>query len=151
MKKNIFEEAYRGIQEAKKAYDAATDKAGKDAARAMYKKVMAPLEEIAGEDTTGIYSTLWRAYETSKDCGNEYLDISDNITDKLVEGLVACMREYGFTEFTFSSGWSSAVETAWLFQKEGCTLADLIEINGQHKDYRTKEYEKARGYLFKLN
>lgn len=53
--------------------------------------------------------------------------------------------------FTFSSTWSSAVETAWLFQKAGCTLAGLIEINSQHKAIMSDEYEKAHGYLFKLN
>lgn len=86
-----------------------------------------------------------------KDCGNEYIDLNDTIRDDAVEGLVACMKEYGIEAFTFSSTWSSAVETAWLFQKAGCTLAGLIEINSQHKAFMSDEYEKAHGYLFKLN
>ena len=110
---NIFEEAYRGIQEAKKAYAVAT--------------------------------------KTAKDCGNEYIDLNDTIRDEAVEGLVACMKENGIEHFTFSSTWSSAVETAWLFQKAGCRLEGLIEINSQHKAFMSDEYEKAHGYLFKLN
>ena len=77
--------------------------------------------------------------------------LNDTIRDDAVEGLVACMKKYGIEAFTFSSTWSSAVETAWLFQKAGCTLSGLIEINSQHKAFMSDEYEKAHGYLFKLN
>ena len=143
---NIFEEAYRRIQEAKKAYAAATSEAEKDAARAIYKQATAKLDGLSSTE-----KRIWSAYETAKDCGNEYLDLNDTIRDDEVESLVACMKEYGIAAFTFSSTWSSAVETAWLFQKAGCTLAGLIEINSHHKAFMSDEYEKAHGYLFKLN
>ena len=146
MKKNIFEEAYKGIQEAKKAYDAAASKEEQDAARELYKKATASLEGMSG-----IELRIWRAYETAKDCGNEYIDLNDTISDDAVEELVACMREYGNEAFTFSSTWSSAVETAWLFQKAGCRLAGLIEINSHYKAFISDKYEKAHGYLFKIN
>ena len=143
---NIFEEAYRGIQEAKKAYAAATNEAQQDAARAIYKQATAKLDGLSS-----IEQRIWSAYETAKDCGNEYLDLNGTIRDDTVEDLVACMKECGIEAFTFSSTWSSAVETAWLFQKAGCTLSGLIEINSQHKAFMSDEYEKAHGYLFKLN
>lgn len=143
---NIFEEAYRGIQEAKKAYAAATNTAEQDAARAIYNQATAKLDGLSSTE-----QRIWSAYETAKDCGNEYIDLNDTIRDDAVEGLVACMNEYGIEAFTFSSTWSSAVETAWLFQKAGCTLAGLIEINSQHKAFMSDEFEKAHGYLFKLN
>ncbi len=144
--KNIFEETYKGIQEAKKAYEAAADKEGQDAARALYQKATASLEGMNGTELR-----IWRAYEAAKDCGNEYLDINDMVSDETVKSLITCMKEHGIEAFTFSSTWSSAVETAWLFQKAGCTLAGLIEINSQHKAFMSDEYEKAHGYLFKLN
>ena len=143
---NIFEEAYRGIQEAKKAYAAATNEAQQDAARAIYKQATAKLDGLNSTE-----KRIWSAYETAKDLGNEYIDLDDTIRDDEVDRLLNCMKEYGITAFTFSSTWSSAVETAWLFQKAGCTLAGLIEINSQHKDFMSDEYEKAHGYLFKLN
>lgn len=143
---NIFEEAYRGIQEAKRAYVTATNTAEQNAARAIYKQATAKLDGLSNTE-----QRIWSAYETTKDCGNEYLDLNDAIRDDEVEGLVACMKKYGIEAFTFSSTWSSAVETAWLFQKAGCTLAGLIEINSQHKAFMSDEYEKAHGYLFKLN
>ena len=143
---NIFEETYKGIQEAKKAYAAATNEAQQDAARAIYKQATAKLDGLSNTE-----KRIWSAYETAKDCGNEYLDLNDTIRDDTVEDLVACMKECGIEAFTFSSTWSSAVETAWLFQKAGCILAGLIEINSQHKAFMSDEYEKAHGYLFKLN
>ena len=146
MTKNIFEEAYAGIQEAKKAFDAATDEAGQEAARVLYREAKAPLDGLNNTE-----QRLWNAYETSKDCGNEYLDINAPVSDEAAKDLVEGMRELGLEAFTFSSTWSSAVETAWLFQKAGCSLAGLIEINSQHKSFMNDEYEKAHGYLFKLN
>lgn len=143
---NIFEETYKEIQKAKKAYAAATNKDEQDAARALYKQATAKLDGLSSTE-----QRIWSAYETAKDCGNEYLDLNDTISDGTVEGLVACMKEYGIEAFTFSSTWSSAVETAWLFQKAGCTLAGLIEINSQHKAFMSDEYEKAHGYLFRIN
>ncbi len=143
---NIFEETYKGIQEAKKAYEAAADKEGQEAARELYKQATTKLDSLSTTE-----QRIWRAYETARDCGNEYLDINDTVSDEAVEDLIACIREYGIEAFTFSSTWSSAVETAWLFQKAGCQLSGLIEINSQHKAFMSDEYEKAHGYLFKLN
>ena len=149
MKKNIFEEVYKEIQEANKAYDAAkeaNDTEGMDVARVLYNKVVASLEGLTGVDIT-----IWRAYKVARDCGNEYLDLNDNISDEEVSELVVRMKDYGIEAFTFSSTWSSAVETAWLFQKAGCVLAGLVEINSQYKAFMSNEYEKVHGYLFKLS
>lgn len=140
---NIFEEIYSGIQEAKKAYEAATNTAEQDAARNLYKKAAKKIDDLNGAE-----QRIWRAYEIAKDCGNEYIDLNDTIRDDAVEELVACMKECGIEAFTFSSTWSSAVETAWHFQKAGCTLAGLIEINSQYKDLVSDEYEKMPAYLF---
>ena len=145
MKKNIFEETYNKVQEAKKVYTAATNEAERNVARELYKRAT---ECLKGLST--VEQRIWRAYETARDCGNEYLDLNDIISDDAVEGLVACMREYDIEAFTFSSTWSSAVETAWPFQKAGCKLAGLIEINSDSKAFMSDEYEKAHGYLFRI-
>jgi hypothetical protein len=142
---NIFEKTYAQVQEAKRAYNEASDEAGKETARAIYKEATENIEKLGGTACR-----IWREYETSRDSGNTYIDINEVVWDKDVEGLISCMRENGIDHFTFSSGWSSAVETAWLFQQNGCTLESLIEINSHHKDLFTGEFEKAHGYLFKI-
>ena len=148
MKKNIFEEIYEKVQEANEVYDAATDEAGKKEASAIHKEAMKRLESLSE-----IELQIWRDYESSRDRRNEVLDIRDNYTERedAVREMVDCLRENGITEFTFSSTWGGAVETAWFFQNAGCTLAGLVEINSVYKKYRSDEYEKAHAYLFKAN
>ena len=145
MKNNFFEATYDKVQALHKAYEAATDKTGKAAIQDSYKALMEEIEVLGAAACR-----IWREYKISRDCGNEYLDISDVVWDKDVEGLIFCMREHGIKKFTFSSCWSSAVETAWLFQKADCKLEGLIEINSQHKEIMSDEYEKAHGYLFSI-
>ena len=82
--------------------------------------------------------------------GNAYIDLNDTIWDDQVPALIGNLREYGIEKFTFSSTWSSAVETAWLFTQNGCRLEGLVEINGRHKAFMSDEYEKAHGYLFSI-
>lgn len=142
---NIFEKTYAQVQEANRVYETATTEADKERARAIYHEATDAIEALGS-----IACRIWREYEISRDSGNTYLDINDVVWDKDVEGLISCMRDTGIDHFTFSSGWSSAVETAWLFQKNGCRLEDLIEINSHHKDIFTGEQEKAHAYLFSI-
>lgn len=145
MKKNIFEETYAQVQELKKAYNAATDEAGKEKARAGHHALMERIEALGTAACR-----IWREYETARENGNARLDISEAVWDKDVESLITCMRENGISEFTFSSTWSSAVETAWLFTQNGCELGGLVEVNGS-MNYFAGEHEKKHGYLFKVN
>ena len=142
--KNIFTENYRRIEELKARFDTA-DEQEKESLRAEYHEVMKEIKEKGS-----ITMRIWREYETALENGNNRLDLNDCIWDKDVKALIDCMRENGIAEFTFSSGWSGAVETAWLFQQNGCTLAGLVEINGAEKTFST-EHEKLHAYLFKVN
>lgn len=143
--KNIFEETYTKIAELKKAYDAAKDEESREKARTAYHDLLKPLEGLG--NTAG---RLWREYEISRDNGNELLDISEVVWEKDAENFISCMREVGIRQFTFSSTWSSTVETAWLFKQNGCELEGLVEINGS-KNFFEEKREKKHGYLFRVN
>ena len=143
--KNIFEETYTKIAELKKAYDVAKDEESREKARTAYHDLLKPLEGLG--NTAG---RLWREYEISRDNGNELLDISEVVWEKDAENFISCMREVGIRQFTFSSTWSSAVETAWLFKQNGCELEGLVEINGSMNFFEEKR-EKKHGYLFRVN
>lgn len=145
MKKNIFEEAYNGIQAAKRAYYAAADEAGQNEALALCQKALEPIEKLKGTELR-----IWKAYEASMDCDNMFIDFNEPISDEEARNLVTCMRDYGFDAFTFSSTWSGAAETAWVFQKAGCKLVNLIEINRSAKAFMRDECEKSHDYLFKI-
>jgi hypothetical protein len=146
--KNTFEAAYQQELKIRAAYDtaeAAGSEEGKEAARTAIHELWDSIEAQGAA-----CSRIYREYTNSRDKGNEYLDLHDVIWDRDVENLITCMRENGIERFTFSSGWSSAVETAWLFQENGCKLEGLIQINGDEDTWNDGEYKKAPAYLFSI-
>lgn len=145
MMKNLAE-AFDKEQEIRRQYNEAKDEAGKEAARAAHKV----WEDSVAENGADFWS-VYRLYSDAKERGNEYIDLRDCIWDKDVPALISNLRAQGIERFTFSSTWSSAVETAWLFQQNGCTLEGLVEINGQCRGCFTDEYEKVHGYLFSIH
>ena len=104
---NTFENFYNRIRDAKNAYNAARTEDEKNTARAAYKAVWDELKELGNAACR-----LFKEYEVSRDSGNEHLDISEVVWDRDVADLITAMRENGIKHFTFSSTWSSAVETA---------------------------------------
>ena len=132
----------RNYREAKDKNDEAGMQAVRDAHNALLESIKAK-----GKD----YANLYDLYEDAHDRGNELIDLSDVIWDDKVEALITSFRACGIERFTFSSSWSSAVETAWLFTEQGCRLEGLVEINGHCKAFMSSEYEKKHGYLFSVN
>lgn len=105
----------------------------------------------AGIENKGkVYARIYRMYSDAQKRGNTYIDLNDAIWDSQVTPIIDSLRECGIEKFTFSSSWSSAVETAWLFLQNGCHLEGLVEINGPYEDFINGGYQKAHGYLFSL-
>ena len=124
---------------------AAGDEEGQEEARTEIHRLW---DSITAKGDT--YARIYRDYKDAMNKGNTYIDFHDVIWDQDVPGLIACMRENGIERFTFSSGWSSAVETAWLFKKNGCILEDLVQVSGSQKGYGVEGYEKIPAYLFRI-
>ena len=113
MKKNNFAEEYAREAAIKAQYheaEKAGSKEGQEAARDAYHELE---EQVAAKGNS--YARIYRLYSEAQDRGNEYIDLNDTIWDEQVKPLICSLREYGIEKFTFSSTWSSAVETAWLF------------------------------------
>ncbi len=145
--KHTLEQVYTREAELERAYEAAKaagDEAGMEKARKEYQAMEKEVLETEDSD----FGFAFRLYKQMKECGNEYIDISTAIHDEL--GVLNTLRKYGIESFTFSSGWSSAVESAWIFQENGCRLEGLVELNGTTKDWITGEREKVHGYLFSI-
>lgn len=142
---NIFESTYTRVQELKKKIESTAEgSTERDAVMAEYDGLMHAIDEL-GESAVRI----WRDYSNARDNDNERLDINDVVWDRDVKGLVDCMRANGIKEFTFSSGWSSSVDIAWLFTQNGCKLAGMVEVNGR-KNYFEKKHDVMHGYLFEV-
>lgn len=124
----------------------ADDEAGKVAAREKHYAFEEDLEEKGNE-----FCWAYRLFEEQQERENAYIDLHDTMKDSSIPVHIETLRKLGFIHFTFSSTWSSAVETAWIFTQCGCSLKGLIEINSQYKNFMGDGYEKAHGYLFSID
>ena len=142
---NIFEETYKTIKEAQKAYNVATTEDERDFARKVAEEAENQINEMGR-----IAIKIMRAYEKSRDNENEILNFDDVIWDEEVEALTACMKENGINAFTYSCRATDAVETLWLFRQAGCTIGEMVEVN-LRKDFYGKDYEKGHAFRMTLN
>ena len=146
--KNTFAADYEQELRIRNAYKEAKDAGNKEGQEAAREAIHRLWDSIDAKGNA--YARIYRDYKNSMDKGNTYIDFHDVIWDKDAPDLIACMRENGIEHFTFSSGWSSAVETAWIFKENGCQLEDLIQINGDLRSFGEEGYEKAPAYLFRI-
>ena len=146
--KNTFEAAYQQDLKIRTAYFAAkeaNDEVGIEAARAAMKALADSINEKGD-----IYVRISNDYIDSRRKGNELLDFHNVIWEDHVAALIDCMRENGIEKFTFSSGWSSAVEIGWLFIQNGCKLEGMTQISGDEVLFGNGERERKPAYVFSL-
>ena len=146
--KNTFEAIYKQIEELKARFQ--TAKAEKnteamDQVRAE-REALGKSIEAKGAD----FALMYDYYEDARQRGNEHIDISECYEYRDEAALIASFRACGIHSFTFSSRWSSAVEAAWAFIQNGCTLKGMIEINAKTKTWDGDSYEKCPAFLFIL-
>ena len=144
----LFAETYAKDQEIEARYDAAelkNDQAAMEQARTDHFALEASIQ-AQGKP----FELLYSLYAAAMKVGNQYSDISELHEYQDAATLIASFRKYGVEAFTFSSGWSSAVESAWTFLQNGCALAGMVEINGPHKAFGSDTYEKRPAFLFRV-
>ncbi len=144
---NEFKKYYEEFAKLQAEYEA--NKGNKEVVSSLRGKYKALIEKVNARGTD--YSQMYRAYSSMRDRGNEYLDLSDLSILGSPEDVISMLRDAGVAQFVFASGWSSSNETAWEITQQGCTLAGMVEINGNHKHFMSDEYEKIHGFLFNVN
>ena len=134
--KNTFEAIFQQNEEIKARYLAAKAEKNTEAmeqARADHQTLEATIE-AKGET----FAMMYDLYKSARERGNEHIDISECYEYRNEAALIADFRECGIDTFTFSSSWSSAVESAWAFIQNGCTLMGMVEINAKTKKISQK-------------
>lgn len=151
--KQTFKEYYQKQKELFKAYDEARAEADEAVRAAKEADVVNEHGEFmaAIEEQGRIVVMLYDLYAKAQDVGNPYIDFAEPLKDEDIPEIVQTLDQYGEKAFTYSSSWSSAVETAWLFQANGCRVAGVVEIKSQHKVFMEDEYEKVHAYKFKID
>lgn len=141
-KMDMIERFYGRNEELERKFDAA-EKAGDAKNMDAYQD---PLQEVRAEGEA--FGDMMRLYSDMKKHGNSRLDLSGTCQEP--EKILKTFREFGVTEFTFSSSWSSAIQVAWAFTQMGCTLKGMTEIYGSGRKLMSNEYEKVPAFLFSL-
>lgn len=147
--KKTFEAIYKQTEELKSRFQtakAANDAEGMEQVRAERVALRKSIEAKGGD-----FDVMYDYYENARQRGNEHIDISECYEYRDEAALIASFRACGIDAFTFSSSWSSAVESAWKFTQNGCALMGMVEINSNTRNWDGDGYEKRHAYLFKVN
>ncbi len=104
-------------------------------------KIIESLEIARGQKITfeelGVNHTFFWAYTHSREADTETLDFEDVIWEKDIPGIVESCRRFEIKRFTISCGMSSMAETIWEFEKHGCCLIGMTEVNTRFDDWKT--------------
>ena len=146
--KNTFEAIYQKHEEIKARFQAAKAEKNPEAMEQARTEHQQLEEAIELKGVT--FATMYDLYKSARERGNEHIDISECYEYRNEAALIADFRECGIDTFTFSSSWSSAVESAWAFIQNGCSLMGMVEINAKTKNWEGDGYEKRHAYLFKV-
>ena len=147
--KSIFEKELAQEQEIHAQYDAADaadDEVGRQAARDAHNALMEHVQSMGN-----VAFDCFRMALESIENGNDLIDLHECIWDKNVPALIENLRSCGIERFTFSSGWSSAVKTAWLFIQNGCTQEGMTLIHTNHYPYGGEEEERIPAFVFRID
>lgn len=98
----------------------------------------------------GINPTMFWAYRESQEAGSDLLNFSEVIWENDIAPIVEACREYGITEFTISSTFSSLLGTLAEFEKLGCKLVGPTTVKTRYTDFITHEKEVRPAALVQL-
>ena len=75
-----------------------------------------------------------RAYQKSKEIGNELIDFAELIWANDVEAIVTTLKESGIREFTISCRFCELIERLADFEKCGCKMNGVTEVKTAWKN-----------------
>lgn len=93
------------------------------------------INKVGNLEDVGINPTMFWAYRKSKEAGNELIDFNDVIWGNDVEEIVKTCRENDIREFTISCQFSSLISTLAEFEKLGCKMFGLMQVNAPYKEF----------------
>lgn len=76
-----------------------------------------------------------QAYFYSKEAGNRLLNFADVIWERDIPAIIENCRRFEITDFTISSTFSGLLMVLAEFQKHGCHMVRLIEVNSRYEEF----------------
>ena len=139
----MIKDFYNELKNLRNRFNEATTEEEKDQLRAEYKELDARIRE-KGEG----FAWVFRLYEESLEKENSRLNLGQEcILEKDIPMLLKGLEDAGIKEFTFSSRWSSANETAFEFCKAGWKVTGMTLVNTYKKAFE-EGYAQEPAYIF---
>lgn len=91
--------------------------------------------KVCNLEEAGINPTMYWAYRSSKEAGNDVIDFQEVIWDRDIAEIVKTCRENDIREFTISCQFSSLIETLAEFDKLGCKMFGIVQVNAPYKEF----------------
>lgn len=101
-------------------------------------------------DELKINHTLYWAYMTARETGNDLIDFNEVIWDYDIQPIVEECRALGIEKFTISSTFSSLIPTLAEFEKQGCKMEGLTQVKSRHTDWQTGKRAEIPAILMSL-
>jgi len=98
----------------------------------------------------GVDRTFFWAYTYSCEAETEILDFNDVIWERDIPQIIESCRRFEINRFTISCGMSSMAETIWEFEKHGCRLIGMREVNGRNTDWQTGLRERKPAFEIEI-
>ncbi|MBR1697266.1 MAG: hypothetical protein IJ712_03460 [Anaerovibrio sp.] len=139
----MIKDFYNELKNLRNRFNEAITEEEKNQLKDEYKDLDARIKE-RGEGFAWVFSL----YETSQERENNLLDIGENcILEKDIPMLLKGLEDAGIKEFTFSSRWSSANETAFEFCRAGWKVTGMTLVNTYKKAFE-EGYAQEPAYIF---
>ncbi|WP_278558885.1 DUF7698 family protein [Acidaminococcus intestini] len=101
-----------------------------DRARDEYRDLMEAVR-IEGE----CFFAMFRMYSEMKEAGNTLLNVLDDYNP---ENIMKLFKACEIARFTYSSSWSDALKTAYVFEQSGYRIDGMTEINRGSRNNKKK-------------
>jgi len=117
-------------------------------------KTIESLDAAREKETTfeelSCHRTFFWAYRNSCEADTETLDFDDVIWEQDIPEIIECCRRFGISRFTISCGMSSMAETIWAFEKNGCCLIGMTEVNTRFNDWKTGQHGRKPAFELRV-
>ncbi len=98
----------------------------------------------------GISSTVYWAYQNSKESGYDMIDFKDVIWEKDVEKITSTCRENEIEKITISGTYSGLIPILATFEKFGCKVSGMAEIKSSSIDLTTGKNKVFPAIIVKM-
>jgi len=101
-------------------------------------------------DDLGVNHPFFWAYTYSREAETDILDFSDVVWEKDIPQIIELCRRFEIDRFTISCPMSSMAETIWEFEKHGCKLVGMREVNTRFDDWKTGVRERKPAFEIQI-